>query len=207
MRRVPILATLIVALAIAAMIALGVWQLGRARWKEALLARYERAATLPPISFPKLGGDESALFRRSSAYCLQPVGWQVEAGRNRSGASGWRHLAECRTGAEGPGVTLDMGWDADFRRTPAWPGGLVSGVIASAPDHRSLIAGLLERAPPLALMIVADTPAPGLQPSAPPAIADIPNNHRGYAGQWFLFAAVAAIIYALALRRRLRLRA
>ncbi|MDB5686282.1 MAG: surfeit locus 1 family protein, partial [Rhizorhabdus sp.] len=44
----------------------------------------------------------------------------------------------------------------------------------------------------------------GLEPSVPPSIADIPNNHRGYAVQWFIFALTAAIIYAIALRRRLR---
>src|SRR5205823_12604763 len=42
-RRLPITATLIVALAVAVMIGLGVWQLQRAKWKETLLARYEQA--------------------------------------------------------------------------------------------------------------------------------------------------------------------
>jgi surfeit locus 1 family protein len=32
----------------------------------------------------------------------------------------------------------------------------------------------------------------------------VPNNHLAYAVQWFLFAGVAAVIYALALRRRTR---
>lgn len=206
MRRVPLVPTLIVIAAAAAMIALGIWQLQRARWKETLLARYEAAATLPPIAFPALGGDETALFRRSSAFCLEPVAWHVEAGRNRAGASGWRHLVDCRTGAEGPGVTIDMGWSERFGANPPWDGGHVIGVIASAPEHRSLIAGLWARPVPLALMIVADMPAPGLVASAPPAIADIPNNHRAYAVQWFIFAGLAVLIYALALRRRLRVR-
>ena len=38
--------------------------------------------------------------------------------------------------------------------------------------------------------------------NAPPSIESIPNNHLAYAVQWFLFAAVAAIIYVIALRRR-----
>jgi cytochrome oxidase assembly protein ShyY1 len=53
-------------------------------------------------------------------------------------------------------------------------------------------------------MLVADQPASGLQPSAPPSIADIPNNHMAYAVQWFLFAATALVVYGIALRRRLR---
>ena len=30
----------------------------------------------------------------------------------------------------------------------------------------------------------------------------IPNNHRMYAVQWFAFAAIALLIYGLALRKR-----
>ena len=45
-RRVPVLATLIVAAAIATMIALGVWQLRRAEWKDALIARYQAAQAM-----------------------------------------------------------------------------------------------------------------------------------------------------------------
>jgi surfeit locus 1 family protein len=44
----------------------------------------------------------------------------------------------------------------------------------------------------------------GLQAVALPSPEDIPNNHLLYAIQWFFFAAAAGIIYALALRRRLR---
>ena len=43
---------------------------------------------------------------------------------------------------------------------------------------------------------------PGLEASAPPSLDSIPNNHRSYAIQWFLFAGIAALIYGLALRQR-----
>jgi cytochrome oxidase assembly protein ShyY1 len=43
----------------------------------------------------------------------------------------------------------------------------------------------------------------GLEPSAPPSVESIPNNHRAYAVQWFLFAAIAVLVYGLALRGRL----
>ena len=39
---------------------------------------------------------------------------------------------------------------------------------------------------------------------AAPDPGDLPNNHLAYAGQWFLFALAAAVIYVLALRRRRR---
>jgi cytochrome oxidase assembly protein ShyY1 len=54
------------------------------------------------------------------------------------------------------------------------------------------------------MRLVAATPAPGLQASAPPSIESIPNNHMSYAIQWFAFAAIALVIYALALRKRLK---
>jgi surfeit locus 1 family protein len=51
-------------------------------------------------------------------------------------------------------------------------------------------------------MIVSDTGLAGLKPSPRPDPAEVPNNHLAYAVQWFLFAAVAVIIYPLALRYR-----
>jgi cytochrome oxidase assembly protein ShyY1 len=54
------------------------------------------------------------------------------------------------------------------------------------------------------MRLVAASAPPGLEPSAEPSLASIPNNHRFYAVQWFAFAAIALIIYALAVRKRLK---
>jgi cytochrome oxidase assembly protein ShyY1 len=186
--RIPLWPTLLVLLAAAAMVALGVWQLHRLHWKEALLADYAAAAHKPPVAFPRIPTDQTLLFRRSDVFCLQPVGWRASAGRNRAGQSGWRHVADCRTGAEGPGIAIDMGWSDRVDSPAGWKGGEVSGVIG--PDHGGQV------------LLVADTAAPGLQPSATPSLDDIPNNHFAYAMQWFLFAGVAVVIYAIALWRR-----
>ncbi|MBV9842871.1 MAG: SURF1 family protein [Sphingomonadaceae bacterium] len=204
MKRIPVIPTLVVLVAAALMVKLGIWQLARAQWKEALLARYQAAATQPPIAYPLVPTGHDLLFRKAEGFCLQPTAWRVEPGRNLAGEMGWRHIAACRTGAEGPGISVDAGWSRDFAMKPAWSGGKVAGVIAPLPDHRSLIEAMSRRAPRQATMLVAATPAAGLQPSAPPSIADIPNNHRAYAVQWFVFAMLALIIYALALRRRLQ---
>lgn len=205
MKRLPLIPTIVVGLAVAAMIALGIWQLGRAREKAALLRSYAAAAAEPPTAFPMIPTDETLLFRRASAFCLQPLDERVESGRGADGRSGWRHIVSCRRGgAEGPGMTVDIGWSADFAKRSDWKGGPVSGVIAPAPDHSSLVARVTGRAPPREIMLVAATPAPGLAASAPPSPADVPNNHLAYAVQWFLFAGVAALIYVLALRRRQR---
>ena len=112
-------------------------------------------------------------------------------------------IADCRTGAEGPGVLVDVGIAEDFK-PPQWTGGTVAGTIVPGPEQPTLIERATGRATPARAMLVADVPVAGLRPSAVPSAADTPNNHLAYAGQWFLFAAAAAIIYLLAVRRRLR---
>jgi surfeit locus 1 family protein len=203
MKRLPVVATLVVTLAVAAMIALGVWQLQRAQWKERLLARYEANLRMPTTTFPRTGPvPEDAMFRKSQVNCLRVAEWRTEGGRAANGQAGYRHIAACATGAEGQGALIDMGVTKDPKFEPNWTGGIVDGRITTEPDHASLIAGLFGKAPVLRPMLVADRPAPGLAVSAPPRTDDVPNNHRAYAVQWFVFAGVALAIYLIALRRR-----
>jgi surfeit locus 1 family protein len=188
-RGIPVIATIVVAAAILAMIGLGVWQLRRAAWKDSQVARYAAAQSLPPTAFPAVPTDaEALLFRRAGGFCLQVTGWRASSGRNVAGESGWRHVAACRAGGgEGPGMQVDMGW-SNRADAPDWRGGRVEGVIGPDSKHR--------------ILLVSTTAAPGFAPSAPPSVADVPNNHLSYAVQWFAFAAIAAIIYGVALRRR-----
>jgi surfeit locus 1 family protein len=190
-RRVPVIATIVVAAAVAAMISLGIWQLHRAKWKEGLLARYERAEKLPPIVWPTvpLKNADLPLFRHATGMCLRPVGKRTAGGESLGGEAGYVQIVDCMTGAEGPGMSVVIGWSKDPNARFNWAGGPVSGIIA--PDRRT------------GMRLVAATAAPGLQPSAPPSIEQIPNNHRSYAVQWFAFAGIALVIYALALRKRL----
>ncbi|MEH3045989.1 SURF1 family protein [Sphingomonas adhaesiva] len=198
MKRLPLVPTLVVGVAIVAMIALGVWQLvDRLPAKEAYLAQLSANPARPPIAWPRVP-DDTMLFRRASAFCLEPV----EIRRAGAGAAGFRLIATCRTGAEGPGVRIQLGTTRDPAGMVTWTGGEVSGWIAHAPDARPLIAGLFAKAAP-DFLLVADHPVAGLSPNAQPDVSSVPNNHLAYGVQWFLFAAVAAIIYAVALRRRL----
>jgi surfeit locus 1 family protein len=204
MRHVPILPTILVALAALLMARLGVWQLHRLHEKEALLARYAANAdrrVLPlEALFPM---SEADLYRRVSATCLRVVGWTTEAGRDARGTAGWRHIARCATGAEGPGFAADVGISGD-PGTPAWTGGRVTGRLIAAPSPAPLVARLVGQAPPPTPMIVSAAAAPGLAPTVPPNPADVPNNHLSYAVQWFLFTATAVLIYAVALWQRAR---
>ena len=188
-RRWPVIPTILVAAAVATMIALGIWQLQRMRAKQALLATYAAAQNKPPIGWPTAPiGEPLPLFRSATGNCLEVTGFRTSAGQNRSGEPGFLIIADCRVGAEGPGLPVELGWSKNPNAGRDYKGGLVSGVVA--PDRISR------------MRLVAAEAGPGLEASAPPSTDTIPNNHLSYAIQWFLFAAIAALIYVLALRRR-----
>lgn len=190
MRRWPLIPTILVVLAVATMVGLGIWQLQRKAEKEALLARHETATGLPPVAWPAVPDPKALpLYRLSSVQCIKVVGWRAVSGSSADGKSGYAHLASCQTGGgEGPGATVAVGWSQGYDQ-PDWAGGLVDGIIA--PEKAQLIR------------LVATKPVAGLSALAKPSPGQIPNNHLLYAIQWFIFAAAAAIIYVLALRKRL----
>jgi cytochrome oxidase assembly protein ShyY1 len=191
-RRLPLVPTIVVAAAVALMIGLGVWQLQRAKWKEGLLARYALAEKLPPIVWPTvpLKDAELPLFRHATGMCVKPVSQRAQAGENRSGEPGYVHILDCATGAEGPGMAVEVGWSKNPNAKINWAGGPVSGVIA--PDRHAR------------MRLVAASSPPGLEPSAEPSLSSIPNNHRFYALQWFAIGLIALVIYGLAVRKRWR---
>lgn len=189
-RKLPLIPTIVVAGAVAVMIGLGVWQLQRAQWKAGLIGQYAEAEKLPPIAFPTLplADSQLPLFRHATGVCLRPVGRRTVPGEGTSGEPGFVHIVDCSTGAEGPGMSVAVGWSKDPNAKVNWPGGPVSGIIA--PDNRTRMR-----------LVAASAPA-GLETVAPPSLDSIANNHRSYAIQWFLFAGIAALIYGLALRAR-----
>jgi surfeit locus 1 family protein len=187
--KLPIIPTILVALAVVTMIGLGFWQLERRKEKEMLLVTYAAAMNQPPIGWPSVPPKEPLpLFRSATANCLSVTGFRTAAGQNQRGEPGFLVIADCRTGAEGPGVSIELGWSKDPNAGQAFRGGLVSGVIA--PDRVSR------------MRLVAASPGPGLVASARPSPDIIPNNHLSYAVQWFLFATIAVVIYTLSLRWR-----
>lgn len=203
--RWPLVPTLLVAIAVAAMVGLGIWQLQRKADKEALITLYQRNMAMSAlVTYPKLPPvPDAMLYRKSSVVCLEPIRWDPRSGADRRGRAGFRMIADCRTGAEGPGVLVDLGIGDDFT-PPEWPGGTVQGTIVPGPEQPTMIERLAGKAAPARAMLIADIPAAGLRASAVPSADDTPNNHLAYAVQWFLFAAAALLIYILALRRRLR---
>ncbi len=188
LRNIPIIPTIVVAAAVATMIALGIWQLGRAEEKEALIARYEAALAMSSdVAWPTPSEYEVSLFRHAAVDCRDVRGFDSVSGRSASGASGWAHIARC-SHADGGVADIAIGWSRD-PQPPAWDGGTVGGMIAPYGET---------------VRLIADQPQVGLGQLARPDPKDLPNNHLAYAGQWFFFALTALVIYVLALRRRRR---
>ena len=204
-RRWPLIPTILVLAVVAVMIALGIWQLQRKSEKEALIALYQRNVAMSSmVTYPELPPVSDAfLYRKSSVVCLEPVRWDPRSGTDRKGRSGIRMIADCRTGAEGPGVLVDVGIGDDFA-PPKWTGGTVQGTIVPGPEQSTVMERAMGKAVPARAMLIADQPVAGLRASAVPSADDTPNNHLAYAFQWFFFAIVALIIYILAVRRRLQ---
>lgn len=201
MRRLPLLATLVVLAAVGTMLALGFWQIDRAEQKEAALARLEANMAAAPLVVRDpvdLGAD---LFRRAEAQCGPAQTRLVGAGR-----FGFRLIADCRRLDGGQILVVQLGTTRDLEAAGAWQGGRVTGTLTEAPDSRSVLRQAFERREPMP-MIVADPPVAGRGPNSVPSLAEVPNNHRSYAFQWFAFAGLALLIYALALRARRKVQA
>jgi surfeit locus 1 family protein len=187
-RRIPIIPTIIVLAAVATMIGLGVWQLGRKAEKEALIARYQAALQdSSVVPWPMPPQYDSALFRRATVDCRAVRGIDPISGKSASGRSGWVHIARCSHSGNGV-ADVTIGWSRS-PDSPQWSGGPVTGRIVNFGRD---------------IRLIAETPQAGLQPLARPDPADLPNNHLAYAGQWFFFALTALVIYVLAIRRRAR---
>lgn len=186
-RRFPVIPTLLVLAAAGVMIALGMWQLDRKGEKEALLARYEAARhSTAEVVWPRdPGAVQQALYRRARILCAKVIEHSGIAGRNAAGDVGLAQSAQCVL-PDGTQALVVLGWSRDPLKSGNWTGGEVRGVIAPGPR------------------LVADPPLGGLEANAKPDPSEQPNNHLGYALQWFFFAASAVVIYALALRRRNR---
>ncbi|MFM5884469.1 MAG: SURF1 family protein [Novosphingobium sp.] len=190
LRRIPILPTLMVLIAVGVMIRLGFWQLDRLHQKAALMALYTRNAAMSSQVALAASKDarEKTWFRHTTFECRADGDTRPMAGHNLKGDTGWAQWGQCLSVEGRPVAEVNLGWS----QSPSafhFAGGTIGGVIA--PDGT------------IGARVVAAQPLPGLEPSALPDPGTIPNNHLSYAVQWFLFAATALVIYALALRKRL----
>ena len=203
LKRLPILPTLLVLIAVGVMMRLGFWQLDRLHQKEAMLVRYAAAANQPIFKYDGTMDDRAMLFRRVEGRCshfIAESGGGMVAGRNDKGETGWAHSFPCAAitpaqpgeenikGWKGSAALVVIGWSREPREV-VWKGGPYTGVVAPGAGNT--------------VRIIVDPPLASLEANAKPDPANVPNNHLSYAVQWFLFAATALVIYGLALRKRL----
>ena len=187
--RLPLWPTLFTLLALPLLISLGMWQLHRADWKEALLARLTAAAQAPLQEVGSQPLSEDLAFHHVRLALSCPAQKPIQrAGEAADGRSGYAQQLRC-TAPQGEAVLLVAGWSQ--RIDPRWQAPqalLATGMLVAREGqspHWSLVA-----APPVA----------PLEASAPPSVDNIPNNHRGYAAQWFAFAFILCVIYGFYLR-------
>ena len=190
-RRIPFLPTLVVLVAAGIMVRLGVWQLDRLHQKEAMLAQFTQAGAISSIA-PWPDGNhlirQATNFRQTEVICAKVLRIAAVSGRNAAGEAGWAHIADCETAQGYSRAEVVLGWSQD-PKSPVWTGGKARGTFRMTGQY--------------AARVIAQPPLAGLAANARPDPNDVPNNHLAYAVQWFLFAGMALVIYALALRKRL----
>ena len=111
-RRWPLIPTILVAAAVATMIGLGIWQLQR-RAGEARAARPPRRRAGPAadrLADRAVGGAAAVVPRRDRPLPLRrPASAPPPAATARANP-GFLVIADCRVGAEGPGMAVELGW-------------------------------------------------------------------------------------------------
>jgi len=233
-RKFPIGLTIASVIGIAILIGLGVWQVKRLHWKEALLAKIAalEAAAPIPVNRALAGGVASTEldFVRVSASCpdIETTPYlKLYAVRE---VAGFRLITPCALAA-GPYKTIlvDRGFVAqdqiqNFKtgqgRKLEQPivGVLRKGDIRNflTPDNAPgqglwywrdipAMAASLGVKDPAPTFLMLERPAPqGFGPTPAPIPADIPNNHLQYALTWFGLALSLLGVYLASLWKRLK---
>jgi surfeit locus 1 family protein len=182
------------------LISLGVWQLQRKEWKEAILASREKNANLPAFFLSHSNQVTPDMeYRRVNTLCFyRPTDTYSMEGFDEKSAIATRWFVKC----SGPSqVVIDLGWGS--KTSPLYGGAAiapVSGRIRHWPlqSAAQAMGGIKPISPknfvaPVAAFYVqsGDTLPP------PPA-----NNHFAYAMQWFIFAGVLLVIFTIWARRQ-----
>lgn len=206
----------------AILISLGVWQLHRLDWKEAMIARIQSGIHAAPVPLPATV--DPAMKYMPVLVSGTTTGQEIDvlSGTRESGG-GYQVISGFVTD-DGRRILLDRGFvDQDHKRDPRPPVRLeVAGNLHWPQEHGSAtpapnlteniwfardvpaMAAQLGTQPVLVVAAEIRGDNQGAEP-IPVAVEGIPNNHLGYAVQWFMFAAVwAGMTVALIWRIRQR---
>lgn len=226
-RVIPVVPTLIVAATLAVLVSLGLWQIDRMHQKEAMLARYHANSAAAPAPLPAdIDDPERYAFRQVLLDCTFEGEARISPGASPTGKAGQHVYALCRQNGREDRVVVDLGWQPLQVSRSAAP--LVDGLEAriegvarpwvahttveslsgSARISRETFAGDAPVAPVFVQAERVQPLAGGAFPEVVPSPVrpeTIPNNHRSYAIQWFLFAATLLAIYGVYVYRWRRL--
>jgi len=223
--------TLFALLGLAVLCGLGVWQVQRLHWKQALLARIAALQSAParPLGpvLSKLAQGGDADFTRVGADCpdleRRPF---VRLYAVWGGEAGYRIITACPLqGQPYASLLVDRGFVRQDAAAIA-PGGEldqpVIGVLRRGdkktfvtPDNQpaqrlfysrdiAAMAQVLGASRPAPIFLMLERPAPKAGPTPAPIPPDIPNRHLEYAVTWFGLAAALLAVYLASLWRRLR---
>jgi surfeit locus 1 family protein len=204
---------------LALLVGLGVWQVQRMAWKQALLAEMDARLLAPPAALPAAidpARDGFLAVRATGAFTGEDR--LVMASRKGVGA-GWLVIAAFETG-DGRRLLVDRGFLPDAARDrprPATPAAITGNLhwpdevdrFTPVPDTaRGLwfardvpaLAAELGTEPALIVLRSTTEPAPPARP-VPLDTAHVPDNHLNYAITWFSLAAIWAGMTAVLLSR------
>lgn len=229
MRRFPWALTVFTTLALAILLALGVWQLRRLDWKQSLIERAEHNAAMPVAALDEAFRSSAAPeFRRVVMDCpgLSSAPF-VELRTIQEGLAGVRLISACRPARSAHPVLVDRGFISDEANvrpvvSPSDAPTIVAGEVRLAPrpggfapspqgklfyarDNAAMATALGVGATSehfVYATVSANPEMPALRPSAPPAAFS--SNHLGYAATWFGLAIVLLGVYIALLIRRLK---
>jgi len=212
---------------VVAFVLFGFWQLERHDQKKQIRGEVEAASVLPPAALGTVDGDLAYRMVWVDGEYDRSAGALVL--RSQSGTAGYGIVTPLVM-VDGSAVLVLRGWvPLDYDRVPVdaaappegtvrvtgqmWPSGRAEAPDEPAGIMKSISPGavaaftaypILEGQYLLAFEEVPSAPVDGRVMAYPERPGVSLGPHLGYAGQWFLFAAVVLAGYPLLLRRTLR---
>lgn len=221
--------TLFTVPALAALIALGTWQLHRLEWKQDLIDKLQSRSTGSAVAAPDAGADLAAFeFQRVRATGVFRHDRELYLiGRSVSGAPGLHVLTPLVPADGSPAILVDRGWIPVEKRDPATrperqPSGAVTveGIVRLEkgrgwfiPDNDpvkntwyfvDIPAMAKATGTPLRpgyYVVADDSSLPGGYPKGGQWRLDLRNDHLEYAITWYSLAVALLVIYIVYHRR------
>jgi surfeit locus 1 family protein len=217
-------ATVFTVPAILFMLGLGVWQLQRLQWKEALIAEIQAGVSADPVPLPSGAIDPEAWrFKRVTVTGTFDHAKEMHLlAHTERGNIGYQVITPLQRADDGTWVLVNRGWvPADDKDPATRAAGQVAGIVTitgitrptwpqrtfvpdNEPDTNHWYFGDLaamarhagiEAAP---VFVEADaTPNAGGLPMGGQTPVNLPNNHLQYALTWFMLAAGLGAVYVV----------